>query len=103
MREGRTARAEATGDAFTFVSHEEEGLIRDVERVLGRKLERRTLPDFNYTARASEALEIPLAERIAAIRERKRAERLTEVAARCVVIQRGSWNPSGYSAWNTFI
>jgi ATP-dependent RNA helicase RhlE len=78
-RIGRTARAEATGDAFTFVSHEEEGLIRDVERVLGRKLERRTLADFNYTARAAEALEIPLAERIAAIRERKRAERLRTV------------------------
>ena len=78
-RIGRTARAEATGDAFTFVSHEEEGLIRDVERVLGRKLERRTLTDFNYTARTTEALEIPLAERIAAIRERKRAERVRTV------------------------
>ena len=75
-RIGRTARAEATGDAFTFVSHEEEGLVRDIERVLGRRIERRKLKDFDYAAKATEALEIPLAERIAAIRERKRGERL---------------------------
>ena len=74
-RVGRTARAEATGDAFTFVSHEEEAQIRDIERVLGSKVPRRTLKDFDYTERPKEALEIPLAERIAAIRERKRGER----------------------------
>jgi ATP-dependent RNA helicase RhlE len=78
-RIGRTARAEATGDAFTFVSHEEEKDVRDIERVLGRKLPRRTLKDFSYEQRAGEALEIPLADRIAAIRERKREERLRAV------------------------
>jgi ATP-dependent RNA helicase RhlE len=74
-RIGRTARAEATGDAFTFVSHEEEKLIRDIEQVLKKKIARRTVQDFNYNAKAGEALEIPLGERIAAIRERKRGER----------------------------
>jgi ATP-dependent RNA helicase RhlE len=82
-RIGRTARAEATGDAFTFVSHEEEKEVRDIERVLGKKLERRKMKDFNYNATGQEALEIPLTERIAAIRERKRTDRVraTERAA----------------------
>jgi ATP-dependent RNA helicase RhlE len=75
-RIGRTARAEATGDAFTFVSHEEEKEIRDIEKVLGKKIERRKLKDFDYNATGQEKLEIPLAERIAAIRERKRGERV---------------------------
>src|SRR5687768_3776994 len=74
-RIGRTARAEATGDAITLVSHEEEKEIRDIERVLGKKIERRKIKDFDYNANGQAPLEIPLAERIAAIRERKRGER----------------------------
>ena len=35
-RVGRTARAETTGDAFTFVSPEEEGELRGIERAIGR-------------------------------------------------------------------
>src|SRR5262245_35300255 len=73
-RVGRTGRAEAVGTAFTFVSPEEEGSIRDIERAIGRRLSRVTVPDFNYTARP-EALEVPMAQRIAQIRQRKREER----------------------------
>ncbi len=74
-RIGRTARAAATGDAFTFVSREEEGELRDIEKVLGRRLPRVTLPDFDYTAKAETQLEVPIAERIAAIRKQKAEER----------------------------
>ena len=49
-RIGRTARAEATGDAWTFVSRAEEGELRDIERVLGRRLERLTAEGFAYEA-----------------------------------------------------
>ncbi len=49
-RVGRTARAEATGDAFTFVSPEEEDDLRAIEKVLGRQLPRVTLPGFDYGA-----------------------------------------------------
>jgi ATP-dependent RNA helicase RhlE len=45
-RVGRTGRAEATGDAFTFVSPQEEGDLRRIERALGKKLPRVTLPGF---------------------------------------------------------
>lgn len=74
-RVGRTGRAELTGEAFTFVSPEEEGDLRAIERAVGKRLPRVTLPDFDYTARQSEKLEIPLAERIAEIRAKKKADR----------------------------
>jgi ATP-dependent RNA helicase RhlE len=74
-RVGRTARAEATGDAFTLVAPEEEGDLRAIERVVGRRLPRVILPDFDYNARTEARLEVPLAERIAAIRAKKAEDR----------------------------
>jgi len=51
-RVGRTARAEATGSAFTLVAPEEEGNLRGIERAINHRLPRVTLPDFDYAARA---------------------------------------------------
>ena len=47
-RVGRTGRAEATGDAFTFVAPEEESSLRAIERAIGKPLPRVLLPDFDY-------------------------------------------------------
>jgi ATP-dependent RNA helicase RhlE len=47
-RIGRTGRAAKTGDAFTFITHEDEDMVRSIERVLGEKVERRTLEGFDY-------------------------------------------------------
>lgn len=47
-RIGRTARADATGDAFTLVCPEEEAMVKEIEQELRRSLPRVTLPDFNY-------------------------------------------------------
>lgn len=47
-RIGRTARAEATGDAFTLMAPEEEPMVKEIERVLQKGLPRVTLPHFNY-------------------------------------------------------
>ena len=74
-RVGRTARAEATGDTITLVAPDEESDLRVIERAIGRKLPRTTLPGFDYTKRPAERLEIPIAERIAAIRARRSEER----------------------------
>ncbi len=74
-RVGRTARAEREGDAWTFVSREEEGDLRAIERAVGKTIQRRKLDGFDYTQRAEEKLEIPLQERIAAIRTRKAEDR----------------------------
>ena len=47
-RIGRTGRAEQTGEAFTFTLPEDEVLVREIEAVLGARIERRRLPDFDY-------------------------------------------------------
>ncbi|OGX41113.1 MAG: hypothetical protein A3C53_00340 [Omnitrophica WOR_2 bacterium RIFCSPHIGHO2_02_FULL_68_15] len=54
-RSGRTARAEATGDAFTLMDSSEEPLVQDIEQALKRTLPRVTLPHFNYTRAAPPA------------------------------------------------
>jgi ATP-dependent RNA helicase RhlE len=74
-RVGRTARAEATGDAFTFVAPDEEPMIKAVERATGKKIQRRVVKDFDYNRQTDEKLEIPLEERIAAIRAKRREDR----------------------------
>jgi len=47
-RVGRTGRAGATGDAFVLVSPDEEASLGRIERQLGQRLPRVTLPDFDY-------------------------------------------------------
>ena len=47
-RIGRTARAEADGDAITLVTSDDEGLIHRIEYLLGRKIERKMLAGFDY-------------------------------------------------------
>lgn len=79
-RVGRTGRAEATGDAFTFAAPEEQNELRAIERAVGKRLPRVTVPDFDYDARPATRLEIPLAERIAAIRAKKAEDRARAAA-----------------------
>jgi ATP-dependent RNA helicase RhlE len=74
-RVGRTARAEMTGEAFTFVAPEEMNDLRSIERAVGKVLPRVTLPDFNYDAKPEAKLEVPLAERIAKLRQQRAGER----------------------------
>ena len=74
-RVGRTARAEATGDAYTFVSPDEERDLAAIERAIGKKLPRITVEGFDYRAKPAERFEVPIAERIAEIRKRKSEER----------------------------
>jgi ATP-dependent RNA helicase RhlE len=81
-RVGRTGRAEATGDALTFVSPEERGELAAIERTIGKKLPTVTVPDFDYNARPAAKLEVPIAQRIAEIRARKREERARAEANR---------------------
>jgi ATP-dependent RNA helicase RhlE len=62
-RVGRTARAAATGEACTFVSPEEEGELRAIERHLGSALPRHRIAGFDYARRPVEQLEAPAAQR----------------------------------------
>ncbi len=45
-RIGRTGRAHHTGEAFTFTAQTDEGIVRQIEKVLGANIERRHLPGF---------------------------------------------------------
>ncbi len=74
-RAGRTARAGAVGEAITFVAPDEMGDLKAIERAVGNPLPRLKLEGFDYAQRLAERLEIPLVERIAAIRAQKAAER----------------------------
>jgi len=47
-RIGRTGRAHKTGEAYTFVEPEQEPLVREIEKVLGARIERRRVPGFDY-------------------------------------------------------
>ena len=74
-RVGRTARADATGDAFTFVSPEEESDLSQIERSISKRLPRVVVQGFDYASKPAQRFEVPIAERIAEIRARKADER----------------------------
>jgi ATP-dependent RNA helicase RhlE len=81
-RIGRTGRAEASGEALTFVAPEERSELAAIERAIGRAVPRVTVPDFDYAARPTARLEVPRAQRIAEIRARKATERARNEARR---------------------
>lgn len=51
-RIGRTGRAERSGEAVTFVTGEDTAMVKAVERLLGKPIERRTVQDFDYSVPA---------------------------------------------------
>src|SRR5450631_4154499 len=51
-RIGRTGRAHAIGDAISFVTPEDQGDLRALERFIGRGLVRKRAEGFNYEAAA---------------------------------------------------
>jgi ATP-dependent RNA helicase RhlE len=52
-RIGRTGRVEKNGDALSFVTGADTAMVRDLERILQAKLERRRLKGFDYAAPAA--------------------------------------------------
>ena len=53
-RIGRTGRAARTGDAFTLTTTEDHEMVRAIEKAMGQRLERRTLPNFDYNAKPAD-------------------------------------------------
>ena len=51
-RIGRTGRAQAIGDAISFISEDDHGSLRDLERFIGRGLIRKRAEGFDYSASA---------------------------------------------------
>ncbi|HUK55906.1 MAG TPA: DEAD/DEAH box helicase [Nitrospiria bacterium] len=53
-RIGRTARAEATGDAISLMSPNERGNLRDIERLIGSKIPQVTITGFESRGEVQE-------------------------------------------------
>jgi ATP-dependent RNA helicase RhlE len=53
-RIGRTGRASALGDAYTFVSGEEKNNIRGIERYVGKRFEIKEYKGFDYSAQPTQ-------------------------------------------------
>jgi ATP-dependent RNA helicase RhlE len=49
-RIGRTGRASRSGEAYTFITHEDQQMVRSIERVLGAPLDRRQIEGFDYSS-----------------------------------------------------
>jgi ATP-dependent RNA helicase RhlE len=47
-RIGRTGRAEAVGDAISFVTIEDGPYVHELEKMIGRRIERKTADGFSY-------------------------------------------------------
>ncbi len=47
-RIGRTGRAQETGEAYTLVEPADIAMVRSIEKVLGKRIERRQLQGFDY-------------------------------------------------------
>jgi len=51
-RIGRTGRADQNGDAFTLITRDDNQMVNAIDRIIGSKVERRTLTDFDYNTPA---------------------------------------------------
>jgi ATP-dependent RNA helicase RhlE len=54
-RIGRTGRAAATGDAFTFMAPDEIAMVRTIERVIGQQIPRISVPGYDFGSVAAPA------------------------------------------------
>jgi ATP-dependent RNA helicase RhlE len=52
-RIGRTGRAAATGDAYTFMSPDEIAMVRIIERTIGQEIPRVSVPGFDFGTTAA--------------------------------------------------
>ena len=62
-RIGRTGRANAVGDAISFVTSEDHAALRTLERFIGRGIVRKRAEDFDYNQAAPPMTEAERGER----------------------------------------
>ena len=55
-RIGRTGRAAATGDAYTFMSPDEISMVRAIERTIGQQIPRISVPGYDFGTTADSAV-----------------------------------------------
>jgi ATP-dependent RNA helicase RhlE len=94
-RIGRTGRAAATGDAYTFMSPDEIAMVRTIERMIGQQIPRISVPGYDFgttsdtpvpVASESDPVDITAAPSISAagdpVATQKRYRRTSSVARR---------------------
>ena len=57
-RIGRTGRAAATGDAYTFMSPDEISMVRAIERTIGQQIPRISVPGYDFGTTAESAVPV---------------------------------------------
>jgi len=57
-RIGRTGRAAATGDAYTFMSPDEISMVRTIERTIGQQIPRISMPGYDFGTTADTASDV---------------------------------------------
>jgi len=85
-RVGRTARMDATGDAFTLVSPEERAEADAIERFMGVRVPRSVVAGFDYARRAAPKTDHEP-------RERGRGARRSEPRSRAARVTVRRWGP----------
>lgn len=81
-RVGRTARADATGEAFTLVAPENEADFRRIERAVGLKIPRVHLEEFSYEATSKPPVPKPSSANHAKTTDGKAGDQNTENSGR---------------------
>src|SRR6266513_3395396 len=57
-RIGRTGRAAATGDAYTFMSPDEISMVRTIERMIGQQIPRISVPGYDFGTTSDVVVEV---------------------------------------------
>jgi len=100
-RIGRTGRAHAVGDAISFVTPEDQGQLRSLERFIGRGIVRKKAEKFDYDAPGPPREERRRGE-VRGFRPKKMEPRLSGNSSRGSgdAIQHNGGRPRGFSSTN---
>ncbi|MEO8579109.1 MAG: DEAD/DEAH box helicase [Gemmatimonadales bacterium] len=58
-RIGRTGRAAATGDAYTFMAPDEISMVRTIERMIGQQIPRISVPGYDFGTTSDAVVSVP--------------------------------------------
>ena len=81
-RIGRTGRAAATGDAYTFMAPDEISMVRTIERTIGQQIPRISVPGYDFGTTADAGILISSGVDIADIAEPPSVNAASDPAAR---------------------
>ncbi|HEY3113097.1 MAG TPA: DEAD/DEAH box helicase, partial [Gemmatimonadaceae bacterium] len=81
-RIGRTGRAAATGDAYTFMAPDEISMVRTIERTIGQQIPRISVPGYDFGTTADASLDVSSGGDIAGVAAQPPVNGATDPVAR---------------------